>query len=302
MIVNPTIIALNLGSLVMSLALLYASAFGFQILRFWDLSNGSERQLVLERKTYLVSTVLSYVVGAEILSLLLFTALAERMHPLFTGAMCAAGTLNANAFGYPTLVLKIVNALFAGVWLIVNHADRKGYDYPLIRNKYRFLMVLTASFLLETLFQLGYFRGLRPNLITSCCGTLFSAETAGLTGDLAHLSPQTAQVAFYALFLLTFRVGVHFLWKGEAARLFAWLSAFMFVFGLAAVVSFISVLYYELPTHHCPFCLLQREYGYVGFPLYGFLFLGGITGIGVGFLDRHKGIPSLAGVLPDLQR
>jgi len=41
-----------------------------------------------------------------------------------------------------------------------------------------------------------------------------------------------------------------------------------------AILSFISVYFYELPTHHCPFCILQKEYGYVGYPLYLTLFGG----------------------------
>lgn len=286
----------------MSAFLIYASIFAFHVIRSWDLSSGSERQILMERKTYLVSTVVSHITGVEILSLLLFVILAERMHPLFTGAMCAAGTLNANAYGYPTLVLKIINSIAAGVWLIVNHTDQKAHDYPLIRHKYRLLMGFTASFLLENMFQFSYFAGLHPNIITSCCGILFSAQTTGLSEDLFYLSPLRAQIAFYVLFFLTVRVGMHFLRTGRPARLFSLLAAVLFIFSLFSVISFISVLYYELPSHHCPFCLLQGEYGYVGFPLYAFLFLAGIAGLGMGVLDRHRRIPSLVDVIPATQR
>jgi hypothetical protein len=37
---------------------------------------------------------------------------------------------------------------------------------------------------------------------------------------------------------------------------------------VAALISFISVYFYELPTHHCPFCILQGEYHYVGYLIY----------------------------------
>ena len=31
--------------------------------------------------------------------------------------MCADGTLGVNGYGYPVLILKIINCLLAGVWL-----------------------------------------------------------------------------------------------------------------------------------------------------------------------------------------
>jgi hypothetical protein len=59
--------------------------------------------------------------------------------------------------------------------------------------------------------------------------------------------------------------------------------------GLAAVVSWLSPYVYELPTHHCPFCLLQREYRWVGYLLCGALLGGGLTGAGVGEPPRIRG-------------
>jgi len=123
---------------------LVAAAIGLRILMRWDLSSGSEEQLRLERRTYLVSTVMAYLLGFEIFSLFLFIYTADHIHPLFVGAMCAAGALHANGWGYPTLVLKLVNVLLSGVWLIVNHTDNQAPDYPIIRFKYRWLLVVTA--------------------------------------------------------------------------------------------------------------------------------------------------------------
>ncbi len=48
---NPAILALNLASLTQAFLLLLAAGFAIQILRHWDLSSGSERQLELERRT-----------------------------------------------------------------------------------------------------------------------------------------------------------------------------------------------------------------------------------------------------------
>jgi len=105
---------------------LYASSYGIQILKRWDLRSGSEGQLILERKTYLVSTLLSTLLGVHLLSLFLFIFTADELHSLFVGAMCAAGSLYVNGYGYPALVLKMVNVILAGLWLILNTVDNRG--------------------------------------------------------------------------------------------------------------------------------------------------------------------------------
>jgi hypothetical protein len=168
MILHPAILALLLGSLLTCLMILYAGWYGVRILRGWDLSSGSELQLELEKRTYLISTLLSYALAFELISLFLFIFTADRLHPLFTGSMCAAGTLNANGFGYPLLLPKIVYFLLAGVWLILNHADNRGFDYPLIRIKYTLLVPIVPLALLELLYLFSYFSGLHADVITSC--------------------------------------------------------------------------------------------------------------------------------------
>ena len=67
-----------------------------------------KRQLILERKTYLISTLLTYLLGFELLSLFLYVFTADQLHTFFVGAMCAAGTLYVNGYGYPALILKVV--------------------------------------------------------------------------------------------------------------------------------------------------------------------------------------------------
>jgi hypothetical protein len=302
MIINPAIIALVLGSMLITAFAFYALATALRILRHWDIRSGSEGQLALERKTYLISTIFGYLLGFELFSLFLFVYTAEHIHDLFVAAMCAAGSLNVNDYGYVTLVLKIFTFMFCGVWMIINHADNRAHDYPLIRPKYKLLILLTVMIGLETFFQTNYFMGLRADVITSCCGTLFSEEAKSIAGTMAGLPPYGTRIVFYLAVILTVRVGIHVLVTGRGAAAFGLLAGVMTVVSLAAVLSFISVYYYELPTHHCPFCLLQKEYHYIGYPLYLSLFLAGITGMGAGVIDRLKGPRSLSMVIPALQK
>ncbi|PKN64671.1 MAG: hypothetical protein CVU57_13865 [Deltaproteobacteria bacterium HGW-Deltaproteobacteria-15] len=289
MILNPAIIALIGGGLLVSAFALYAAYNGLLIIRHWDLDSGSERQLLLERKTYLISTIFGFLLVFEFASLFLFAYTADHMHDLFVGAMCAAGSLNVNDYGYSTLVVKIITFLLCGVWAIVNYTDNQAADYPMIRAKYKLLLYVTGALLLETFLQCRYFLSLEADVITSCCGTLFSLEAQTVSGDLSALPPYGTMVVFYVGVALTIRAGVHFLFTGRASGPFAIFAATSMVLGFMAVISCISVYYYELPTHHCPFCILQKEYGYIGYPLYFSLFLSGISGLGVGVVERNKG-------------
>lgn len=302
MILNPAIIALIGGSLLLAAFAVYAAAVGAQILRHWDIESGSEQQLALEKKTYLVSSIWTCLMLFEMMSMGLFVYTGEHLHGLFVGAMCAAGSLNVNDYGYVTLFVKLAASFLCGIWLIVNHVDNRARDYPLIRPKYRFVGYLAALLVVEAVFQTAYFTGLEANIITSCCGTLFSEDARTITGEMSALPPSAMTILFFLGMALVLRTGIHFLITGRAAGLFSAAAAGGFVLGLLAVISFISVYFYELPTHHCPFCILQKEYGYIGYPLYLALFLGGGSGASAGVLHRLKGPRSLEKTIPRVQK
>jgi hypothetical protein len=267
MILHTAILALLIGSLLVSYMLFCALCSGIQIMARWDIKSGSEQQLSLERRTYLISTILSYTLVFQLISLFLFIHTAENLHSLFTGAMCAAGTLNVNPFGYPLLIMKIVNLMLAGLWLLINHADTRGYDYPLIMVKYALLFAIAPLVFMETFFLFAFFTGLHADVITSCCGSLFSLDKPGIAGDLAALPSGPMEVVFYAGMAATVCSGLYFYCKGRGRYLFSSVSFLTFMIAVASLISFICLYFYELPTHHCPFCILQKEYGYVGYAL-----------------------------------
>jgi len=302
MILHPAIIALLVSSILISVLVLYALWYGVQIIRSWDLRSGSSLQLDLERRTYLISTVLAYVFGFQLVSLFLLIYTADSLSSLFTGAMCAAGTFNVNFYGYPLLVLKVINFLLAGLWLVVNHADNQAYDYPLIRKKYIFLLFFAPYLVLETVLEVLYFQGLRPDVITSCCGSLFSVNAPGVAGDLAAFPVVPLQYAFTVVMIATIALGVAVAVTGRGGYAFSLAAGTAFFLGIASLISFISPAIYELPTHHCPFCVLQKEYGYIGYLFYATLLGGAVTGMGAGILTPFRSIPSLAAIIPSMQR
>lgn len=302
MIFHPAILALLISSFLIVTMAVYSSLFGVQILRHWDIESGSEKQLLLERRTYLISTLLAYLFGFQLVSLFLFVFTADEIRSLFTGAMCAAGSFNLNQWGYPALLLKALNFILAGLWLILNYADNRAYNYPLIRKKYLFLVLLTPFLAAEAVLQAKYFFALHPDIITSCCGSLFSSGNEGLGGRLAALPELPSKVALFATFALTAASGIVSLLRGKGIYLFAAAGGFFFLAAAAGIVSFVSIYVYELPSHHCPFCILHGEYHYIGYPVYVTLFAGAICGIGAGVLAPFRHIESLKAIIPPLQK
>ena len=63
-----------------------------------------------------------------------------------------------------------------------------------------------------------------------------------------------------------------------------------------------ALVTYELPTHQSPFCILQKEYGYVGYPLYLSLLVGAASGLGAGVLRLFRNVSSLEKILPRVER
>jgi len=300
-ILHPAIIALLLSSIIICLMVVYCSYHGWILVRKWDITSGSELQLQLERRTYLVSTVLGYVFAFELVSLFLYIFTAENLHSMFVGAMCAAGTLNAGDFGYSTLLVKILVFFLAGLWLIINHANNKAHDYPLIKQVYVLLLVIAPITVVEMVLQSIYLLHLRADVITSCCGSLFSSSAAAVSPSVPFAAGLRLHLLLWPALFLVVVQGAFVLAKGRGASVFALFCAAAFVVSIVSVITYISPYIYELPTHACPFCILQAEYNYRGYVLYVSLFGGTLTGMGAGAVDFFGQTGSLREIMPRLR-
>lgn len=302
MIASPNGMAVMGGSLLVSAYTAYAALSGIDILRRWDRRDPSEAQLRRERRSYLTSAILGWVMLLEFLLLVLFLREADSLHEFFTGAMCAAGTLGANDYGYLTLALLMVGFVTSGLWLVVNHTDLRSPDFPLIRVRHAALLLLAPLLVAQTMSVFAYFIQLDPEILVSCCGAIFGAGADGLSGGLAHLPPTIMVPAFWITLLLTIVLGTVFLHRKRIGFSYAVASFLMFPLTIAAITSFICLYVYQLPNHHCPFCLLKGEYGYLGYPLYLSLFAATVSGLATGVLRPFRANPSLAKIVPSVQR
>lgn len=302
MIFQPAIIALLLAAGLSLAMLAIASPFAVQLIRHWDLGSGSERQLQLERLTYLFSMMVALVCGLQILSTLLFVFNADKMSVMFVGAMCAVGALNANAYGFPALYAQIVLFFFVATWLAINRLDNQARDYPLTRFKYGLLLAYAPLAALVLYLQFNYFIRLEADVITSCCGSLFSEEADTVASEVSAMAPMRAMGLFYVTLGAAILIA---LWHWKSAGRRRW-SGFAvgasavaaFFAALIGVVAFVSLYIYEHPNHHCPFCILKPEYHYQGYALYLPLFAATAAGLAAGVLTLFARRPSLAALAP----
>jgi len=304
MFLNPWSLALSICSVAALVLGAFAAHTAVRVLRFWDLGSDSNRQIRLESEIWLSSTLMAYGLGFQLLTLVLFVLAADQYAQSIAGAMCATGSLLANGYGIPALLVKISGVFFYGFWLLLHQLDIRSEHYPLVRVKYRYLLVLMPFLLLDVSLQTLYIAGLKPDIITSCCAVVFSAQAGGGTNLISGYSDAGLLAVFLGSSLLLSFLAVSLLrkWRVYLTAAYSALWVFYFFLSLVAVTSLFSSYVYAMPYHKCPFCLLKPEYSYFGFALYGTLFPGAFWGASVALVGLVRGGPGLSAIVGSYQR
>lgn len=284
MILHPGIMALLLGTAAAIFLLAVGSVVGIRVLAGWQAESGSEKQLRLERQTHLATAAVKLALAFTALSIFLFIYTVDDLHRLIVGAMCATGSLNAAPGGWYVLAAKGLLLFLSSGWLLLNSIDESCETLPFVRPKYTLLLLIAPLVLVDGALQLRYFLAIHPDIITSCCGSLFTTGEDTVVSTVSALPPRTALIFFYGAALLFFLSGLLRLARSSGALsvLFAAAATAMLPISLSAIVSVFSLYLYESPVHHCPFDFLQGAYGYIGYPIYASLFAAVIYGLAVG--------------------
>ncbi len=304
MMLQPGVLALLVGATLVLAMLLHADWIGLKVIARWDFSSSSAAQLELERQTHLVSSLTGYALGFEVLSAVLFVYTTDDLSRLFSGAMCATGVLYANPVGWSVLLVKLLIVLACPLWIAVNSLDQRAGDFPIVRGKYMALLLLTPLVAADLGLQVAFFKGLDPQIITSCCGSLFAESHGGVASELASAPAVPMMWAFFtsiAVFLVL--AGLNLVKSSRWLRLvLALLAVELLLVALASVVSFVSLYVYQLPSHHCPFDMLKGEYGFVGYPLYASLFTAVIFALLPGITSPLRRRTSLDALIEESER
>ena len=304
MFLNSWSIALLLCSTIVFFLMVFAAKSGFRVLLYWDPESDSNRQIKLENEICLTSTLVEYGLAVQIISLLVFVLAADQFSHSITGAMCATGSLLANNFGIPALVVKIGAVFLYGFWIVLHRLDIRSEDYPLVRLKYYFLLALLPLLIIDLGLVVLYIARLRPDIITSCCGVVFGEPVGGGSNLMYGFSHRISIILFYGTTLLLVLAGLFLIhkWKAWIGLLFSGGWLLYFLFALMAVTTIFSPYIYAMPYHKCPFCILKHEYKYVGFFIYTFLFTAAFFGMNAVMVNPLRNLAGLSEIVPRYQK
>jgi hypothetical protein len=276
------IISYLVGSLSVFILFTYGVYTGERILKEWDPDSVEESQLKLEERNYLISTILKFALIFKVLSLPFFIGILNSIASIIPGAMCAVGSINSNIYGLPDLILKILGIFLYGGWVVINGIDSRLDNNPLIRIKYRYLIYIFPVALTEMGLDILYFLNVKGNILTSCCGSIF---------DIVEGSKGYVKIIPDSLLMILVLTGIFILffsWFKRYSYLYSITSLILFILSIISIISLISPYIYGLPFHHCPFCLFKSEFYYIGYPLYGSLFISTFSGIMIGVFEKLK--------------
>ncbi len=267
-LLSSEVIVYLLSETVLYLLLLLAFLSTVGLLKKWNFDAFTTEQFILENRSYLVMTIIFFVMMLKVVLLPYFVYTMDNLSNLIPGAMCGAGVVKANEYGNPLLSLKIIILFLSGLWLSMNSIDLKAKDYPYLKLKSWFFMIIFLLLSVEFLLDILYFTNIETTNPVSCCSVIFG-QTGGANGLPFGLDVPKLLILFYLLFALVILTALSNL------AVMSIISNLLFgIIAYYAVVYFFGTYIYELPTHLCPFCMLQDHYYYVGYLLWGLLMLG----------------------------
>jgi len=230
-------------------------------------------QFALERQAYLVTTILFFVFSMKFLLIIYFIFSIDALSLLVPGAMCGAGVISANEYGSYLLILKLTILFFLTLWIYLNAYDMRSKNHQWFKDKSWLFSFIFLLITIELVLDIKYFSDIDTHLPVSCCSALFG-QLEGANPLPFGLSIPLLLLLFYLLYSL-----VLLALKTKQTLLYIFTNILFVYIAYYAVVYFFGTYIYQLPTHKCPFCMLQSEYMYVGYFLWGSLFVGTYMGL-----------------------
>ena len=276
MILNNYITTYLVCSLLSLFTGLVAALNGFYIWKNWDVNNPAEKQYALEKKVYLIITVVTLGFLLRLLMIPLWFMSLQSMIGSIPGAMCLIGVHNVDApVSYIATTFKLILPVFYGYWLILNLLDRQVPTQPFMKQKLAALPPLGILIVTETVLDLCFFFSTPPRQV-SCCTSLFDIPRDDILQVITE-STWLWTILFYVLAIFILSEIAYFLitskkaqkesqetnkcwWFGKkSVMLFeTMIIILLFIFFIIALQTKISPLFLHLPFHHCIFCLCQE--------------------------------------------
>lgn len=258
MIINNFVVS-YIVMMIISLGICVPAAFvAWFAARTWKACMPCEKQYVLEKKVYLVITLLCLGLSARIFMIPMWFFTLQSLIPLVPGAMCMTGVhlLDTPVSAFAT-ILKFFIPLAIIYWLTLNAADRRIETQPFVKRKLMLVALLAILMLAESFLDMHFLGSIRPRIV-SCCTSVFDIPRL-----VAIKLIRQSGMIWVASFCLSLAIAlVSSILRTAAKTAVRAISAFS---SLAALVSFVFVLHTKVsplmldaPYHQCVFCLWQE--------------------------------------------
>jgi hypothetical protein len=281
MILIPEVLTLLILNILFAIFATFIVFEALKITLYWDQNSYSHLQYNLEKRSYLSATIIKFIFSIKIPLFLFFIFTLDKLSNLLPGAMCGAGVVDATIYGNYLLILKIINIYLFAYWLALNAQDLKEPHQPYTKYKFALFLPLYLFFIAEIVLEFVMFDAIDIQKVVSCCGDIYSSSANSYFSTVLALSHPLLLSLFYGNYLL---IALFFILK--RGYLFALSNIIFLIISLVSLISFFGTYIYELPSHHCPFCLLQSDYHYIGYLLYTFLFIGTFWALKAGFIKQ----------------
>ena len=223
-------------------------------------------QYRLEKKSNLVITIISISIIVKFMLLPFFIHTLDVLANIVPGAMCGAGVIGSNEFGEVALFIKIIIVLLSLLWFRLNTHDEKTKNQPYFKIKLLFFIFIYALIVLEIILELKFFTNISTESPVLCCSVIYT-DTTDINPLPLNISILQLLYTFYGLYLSILLVNYY-----KKRYVLAVVTLLFSYISYYAIVYFFGTYIYELPTHKCPFCMLQSDYNFIGYAIFFSLF------------------------------
>ena len=283
MILTPEVLSLFILNSIFLFFGFIAFVLSIKIFFKWDNNSTTQTQYSLEKQSFLTATIIKYIFIIKLPLFLFFIFTLDKLSTSIIGAMCAAGVVDATPYGTYLFIIKILNIYLFGFWLLFHYVD-VSFEIPKYTKQKFGLFIIAFLFLItEIILETLMFYSIDISKMVSCCGTLFSSTTTSYISNIFLIKTPILLTLFYSTFISL--IILYFL---RLKHLFSLFNLLFLIISIISLIAFFGTYIYQLPTHHCPFCFLQKDYYYVGYLIYSVLFIGTFYGLTVGFKNSKE--------------
>ncbi len=268
-LLNTNIAIFLFAEWIVWFVLLIAFGVTIYILKKWDFNSYTPTQYRLEKYAYLVMVILIFAFSMKFILLPYFIFTMDKISDIVPGAMCSAGVISFNHYGMKLFFIKLFILLLLMIWLMINHYDLEAKKYPWFKLKGWLYLVIFLLISVELYWDYAFFNDIDIHKVLNCCSTLYGL-LEGVNPLPFGLNKSLLLTLFYLLYIMLITSSI-----GKQNYILLIGLVLFTIIGYYSVLYFFGTYIYQMPNHNCPFCMLQKDYYYIGYILWG-SFIGGI--------------------------